>query len=580
MLTREEIAERILQLPPDKRDLAASLALELYGPAPKTQKFEPYKFHPEKYLEKFLHWSPWSGQGKVIGQKEILDSYILAIRQQLEKRDFENGKISKNELVYWQPDLIIKNILRIEAGHTVGKTKLASGIVSHFLDCFVPSIIYTFAPSFDQIKKLLWKEIENDRLNNFDLPGKVLKNCQIHISPNHFAQGRAASNANNKGTERVQGQHNEYLLFVLDEAEGVADFVYDAVDSMISGGIAVVILLANPKTRTSKFHQIKKYSNVQSFRISCINHPNVLANREIIPGAVRRDYVRNMIEKHCEVVDEHQEEEHTFTLPFEINIKGKIYPPETIFLPDTECMFRVLGIAPKNSADRNIIATGVYESAIVRPHQEGDKTTARIGVDVSRFGNDKGTMYVKWNNLVWKERDFVKLDSNVYFQSLKSLAKDLREKGVTSLHLRVDGGGGFGSGLIDKAKIDHELTTSFRDFQVFEVHFNGLPYDSLKYSNAITELYGEANETLKGITLQNPPEILMLDLCDRNYKWVNKEGRDVKQLESKDDFRKRNENRSPDDGDGLVLAVAPDFLFKSTMIPLPTGIGKTSSWKA
>ena len=60
------------------------------------------------------------------------------------------------------------------------------------------------------------------------------------------------------------------------------------------------------------------------------------------------------------------------------------------------------------------------------------------------------------------------------------------------------------------------------------------------------------------------PPALEVDLCERKFKWV-KAGpadvkRDVKKLESKDDFRKRY-HRSPDEGDGCALACAPDYVF-------------------
>jgi hypothetical protein len=60
----------------------------------------------------------------------------------------------------------------------------------------------------------------------------------------------------------------------------------------------------------------------------------------------------------------------------------------------------------------------------------------------------------------------------------------------------------------------------------------------------------------------SPPEELQADLCERLYDWRNARGKDVKRLESKEEFRKRLiPPRSPDDGDGFVLAVASDRLF-------------------
>ena len=46
-----------------------------------------------------------------------------------------------------------------------------------------------------------------------------------------------------------------------------------------------------------------------------------------------------------------------------------------------------------------------------------------------------------------------------------------------------------------------------------------------------------------------------------DYRYLTKKD-DTKILEDKASFRKRK-HRSPDDGDGFVLAVAPDFLFRS-----------------
>lgn len=447
-------------------------------------------------------------------------------------------------------------------------TKLSSGLVNHFLDCFVPSIIYTFAPTWDQIKDLLWKEIEFDREGK-KLPGKILKNCKIDISSNHFARGRATQNSNNRGTERVQGQHNEYLMFVLDEAEGVADFVYGAVDSMISGGIAVVLLLANPKTRTSKFHKIKKYSNVQSFRISCLHHPNVIAGREVIPGAVKRDYVRSMTEKHCEVVNVHNEDNYTFTLPFDVLTAEKNLVAGTIFQPNAEYLFRVLGIAPANLSDKNPIVTGRYDSAVKRTPSGGDKTVARIGVDVARFGKDSGTIYIRWQDAIWRSSVLSKLDTDSYWNAVRTEALKLHAKGVTSLHVRIDGGGGFGGNVVDRLSKDDELIKAFKDFEVFEVHFNGTPYDIKSYYDTITELYFEAAESLKTLCVISPPEALEIDLTEREFDFRNVSGRTVKKLESKDDFKKRKEDsNSPDDGDGFVLAAGPDHCFNKASIQL------------
>ncbi len=49
---------------------------------------------------------------------------------------------------------------------------------------------------------------------------------------------------------------------------------------------------------------------------------------------------------------------------------------------------------------------------------------------------------------------------------------------------------------------------------------------------------------------------------------MNRSGVAVKKLEDKDAFRKRVK-RSPDDGDGFVLAVAPDVLWPLPLDDIP-----------
>lgn len=561
LLSRKKIAALIQRLPPRERAAAAQLALKLYGPAPQDARFAPTRFDPAAYIKKFLQWEPWAGDVEHPGQAEIIDAYTLALRQQHERKAFEDGELSEAELQYWQPGQIIKNRIRVEAGHTVGKTKLASGLVNHFFDSFSPAIIYTFAPTWEQVKDLLWKEIKSDREGK-GLPGRVLDTCEIKLRANHFAKGRATNNAGGSGTERVHGQHEKYLMFVIDEAEGVADFVFDAIDSMSSGGIVIVIMLANPRTRSSKFHKQKNSSNVRSFRVSCLHHPNVKAGREVVPGAVRRSYVEEMVEKHCEIVAAHSEDDLTFELSYPVSIKDVTYPPGTIFKPNPEFMFRVLGIAPANISDKNLITVGRFESACKRDAPREDPSRARMGVDVSRFGRDYGTLFIRYGGRAWRAGQFFKQDTNEYARVIKEEALMLARLGVRSLHIRVDGGGGFGGGVVDKLKNDSELLAAFTDFRVQEVHFNSAAHDEKSYHDLITEMMAQAAETLRGIRIESPPETLEADLCERLYDWVNHKGVDVKRLESKLEFRKpKRLGRSPDDGDGFVLAVAPDFLF-------------------
>ena len=536
--------------------LRARAALELHRrrEAGEIQgRFDAYRFEPARYIADQLGWQPWRGTPGAPGQAEILDAYAESLRQQHARRD-EGGEGDPPP-----------NTIRVESGHGIGKTCLLAGIVSHFFDCFSESIIYAFAPGYEQINDLLFKEIRKQRAGR-GLPGRVLQTPEIKGGDAHFAKGRATNDAHGRGTERVQGQHAPYLLFVIDEAEGVAEFVYDAIKSMASGGIAVVVLTANPRTRTSRFHKLASGRQVVNFRVSCIHHPNVLAGRPLIPGAVERAYVETMVDdgetRHCEVVAQHDPDQHTFELPWR---------PGVIYQPDPEFLFRVLGIAPTSTATNTFCPVGRYEAAKRRTAApEADRHTARIGVDVARWGDDAGVVWVRHAGRAYRAARLAQQDTTAYAMAVKREALALAAQGVTDLRIRIDGGGGFGGGVIDQLRRDEELRRAFageaepgrkKVLQILEVNNNSTPADPKAFADLGTELYYHAGEALKALALERPPDALEADLCERTYDWVKVAGLDVKRLEPKKDFKRRHDGRSPDDGDGFALACAPDHLF-------------------
>jgi hypothetical protein len=492
---------------------------------------------------------PWKGQNGERGQLELFQAIGESARKQLAG----------------EPAI---RIFRAPAGHGVGKTYGAAALVNWFFDSFRNSITMTTAPTTQQVELLLWKDIKSQR-GNKDLPGRVLPDApKMTKAPNWFAYGRSTSDAGGKGTERFKGQHNEFLFFVLDEAEGVADFVFDAVNAMMTGGgVIICLMLANPRLRTSRFHRIGQKAGVDTFRLSVLDHPNVVEGRDVVRGATTRTWTTTMIADHCQVVDAHDEDTYTFTLPWDVVSEGgeslpkATYPPGTIFEPDHEFLFRVMGIAPKDAGGHTFVSPGRFEAACKRAPMEEDETIARIGVDCARFGEDYGTIYIRHAGKVWRGGRIAQGDSFAYACKVKDLAQSLWLAGVTSLHIRVDGGGGYGAGPFDLLKGDLDLLTWFHDYQCFEVHNNGTPHDGTTYADFVTEAYAETAEALKGLHIESPPPELEGDLTERQFGYASKSGRTVKRLEPKDKFKLRL-GRSPDDGDGLVLAVAPDYLFK------------------
>ena len=124
----------------------------------------------------------------------------------------------------------------IRAGHGVGKTALIAWVVLWFMATRSPFKIPITANSQDQLRDVVWPEIRKwrDRLD----PGLA---AQISImadrivrhsaSDSSFAVARTASPDN---PEALQGFHEDNLLFVIEEASGIADIVFEVAQGALS----------------------------------------------------------------------------------------------------------------------------------------------------------------------------------------------------------------------------------------------------------------------------------------------------------------------------------------------------------
>lgn len=534
-------------------DLYAELANKLI-------QTSAYTLDPVGYAKEVLNVELWEGSQDSPGQADVASAYLNAIDLQL-KRHKGDPSVKDSD---------IKNWIRVESGHGVGKTALAAVLALHFFTHFDPAIIQCYAPRFEQVNDHLFKDIRVFRNRDPNAPGEALeRKPEVKHKANHSIKGKATKGGQ---TESAQGAHEQYMLFILDEAEGIDDYIFDAVASMASGGIVtIVLMLANPRTRASRFYRMREHPNSVSFTISCLHHPNVLQNRNIIPGAVRRDYVETMILEHCSIVPSHEPDLNTFEVPWRTG---------TIYAPNAEFMFRVLGLPPSDSSSDTFCPPGRYKSIFTRKLEApGDLKSASIGVDAARYGDDNGTIYVRHGDRVWLETEIGKSDGYIYYTTIVDIVHDLVEKGVQYIDIRIDGGGGYGSTAIDNLNreswVDDEgeplggyldidgMREPLPIVSVREVLNNSLPYDLSAFSDTVTELYYHAGQACYVIEAVGKfPDSLEDDLCFRHYGYKTRKGRHVKALVPKEQFRKKY-NRSPDHGDGFSLCVAPSYLFES-----------------
>lgn len=176
----------------------------------------------------------------------------------------------------------------------------------------------------------------------------------------------------------------------------------------------------------------------------------------------------------------------------------------------------------RSAMDRKVNAEGVIE----------------IGVDVARGGGDRTSVY-KRHGL--KVVDYWSTKEKMRFDDLGDKIIDIA--GSKFDLIRVDDTG-LGCGLTD------ELERRLGRSRVQGVNFASKEgIDKNKYPDLISSMYFEFEKILDEVQLPNDPDLLK-ELSTRRYHYKNT--KKVRQIESKDDFKKRYK-RSPDLADALLL---------------------------
>lgn len=193
----------------------------------------------------------------------------------------------------------------VKAGHSVSKTYTAARLALWFLYCFGPrATVVTTAPSHSQVEQLLWREIRDAHANaTVPLGGEPTK-TQLDLSEKWFATGFSTRpDTVTQQATRVQGYHNDHLLVIFDEAAGIEKPIWDAADGLLTSGHVRFLAIGNPTTSMGNFPNCFKDSSFKQITISCLDTPNFIKGKDIIPGLANLEYVDDMKKRYGEDSD-------------------------------------------------------------------------------------------------------------------------------------------------------------------------------------------------------------------------------------------------------------------------------------
>jgi phage terminase large subunit len=178
----------------------------------------------------------------------------------------------------------------VASGHKISKSHTFAIVALWFYSCFQDAKVVFTSTTYHQVEKILWTEFRKMRYRSAVLiPGEMHEVAHSGFKSDDF---REVYGFTSKQPEAVAGISGKNLLFLVDEASGVDDAIFEAIQGNRAGG-ARIGMMSNPTKTTGTFaesHDAKAEFHT-CFQVSSEETPNVVTGRRLIPGLATREYV-------------------------------------------------------------------------------------------------------------------------------------------------------------------------------------------------------------------------------------------------------------------------------------------------
>lgn len=316
------------------------------------------------------------------------------------------------EFLYALPDNLK---ISIRSGHSSGKSTIVSMVIIWYLVCHYPCKIPVTAPSSTQLRDVLWAEIKSwkDKMQPKELGAQIDMNSEMVWVDGLRGQATAmARTARKENPEAFQGIHAKFVLFVVDEASGIHEKIFEAGEGALATPGARLILIGNPTRTHGTFYDShhRDRSNFYTMHVDC----------ETVEG-VDAKYIAEMKRKYGEFSDIYQ--------------------------------YRVKGNFPKGAINQ-VIPLEYCESAVGREIGKSFEAEDVVwGVDVARQGKDRSALskrqgkmklgLTKW----WHHNDIMTVTGEVAAEYRSDMKQGLKLPSVIYVDCI-----GFGAGVSDRLR--------------------------------------------------------------------------------------------------------------------------------
>ncbi len=413
----------------------------------------------------------------------------------------------------------------VRSGQGVGKTATEAVALMWFLSCFPYARVVATAPTSRQLNDVLWSEVAKWQ-GKSPLLSVILKWTKTYVymvgmEKLWFATARTATKP-----ENMQGFHEENMLFIVDEASGVAEPIMEAVLGTLSGPNNKLLMCGNPTKTSGTFYDSHTNAKVRPlYRVHRVSSRDVArTDKENIEMLERR------YGKESNVV--------------RVRVDGEFpLQEDDVFIP-----FALIG-----------------QSINTEYMPREDPDLVHIGCDVARFGDDKTVIGYKVDEQVTLHKKRQGQDTMKTADDIILLGEQLvrQYKLKDPIPVKVDDGG-VGGGVVDRLRQVKRLNPRrFWWLEVCPVKFgqrirHKYYHDTTTYMMAIVKKllspFDEETGKPKSVELILPnDDDLVGQLSGRKYELT--ETSKIR-IESKEAMKKRG-LPSPDEADCVLLLCLP-----------------------
>lgn len=428
----------------------------------------------------------------------------------------------------------------VKSPHGMGKSFVASDIVLWFLCSFPDSIVITTAPSWPQVEKILWAEL-NQKAKNLKLKSLGLHCLQTEarFDDKWFAIGLSPKVENADQGARITGFHAENILVVFDEGPSVHSALWKFKETILTSANSRFLAIGNPIRSDGDFYEAFKSEHAKRISISLFRSPNFAENGiHDLPALLKLAKMP---------YDERVTACKDFKTPFPF-LSTPMWAVDRVLEWGADSPIfeaRVLGEFPTKTTD-TIIAYSECEHATLAEPAHGTRV---MGVDVARFGSDYTVIfgYEGGRRIFYSRRQGQDLVQTAEMIKAEIQKADKKQRPYYRIVIDDTGLGGGVTDILTHWLGEREANHT----QVIPVNFAEAAVHGDVYSGIVTEMYYTARDYIREGRIQIKDEgELISDLSGRKYDFKN----GLFRIEPKEAYKKRT-GRSPDEGDAFVLAV-------------------------